>query len=99
MSESAKKYDLKNFRDFVKDTTGIEVTDETIMQSIFMHELTRVPGKKEASDHWAIKNPGAADQFRCEAKAARSALGFGEDDPNVSPRDLRLAVDGLKANR
>lgn len=57
--------------------------------------LTAAPSP-EQTVHWAAQNPGAADQFRCEALAVRDALGFSKDDPNVAPVDLREAIGQLK---
>lgn len=49
--------------------------------------------------HWAILNPGAADQYRAEAKASRSALGFDHASKHIAPRDLRLAIEALRGDR
>ena len=61
------------------------------------HDLISTQALPKGPEHWASLNPGAADQYRCEARAARDALGFGKDDPNVAPVDLRTAVKALKA--
>ena len=45
-------------------------------------------------EHWAHSNPGLADQYRAEAFACRSTLGFDVDSDEVSPREL---VDAIKA--
>ncbi len=39
---------------------------------------------------------GAADQFRCEARACREELGFDKDGQNISPAELRRAIRKLK---
>lgn len=46
----------------------------------------------EAVDHWAVRNPGLADQFRAEAQAVRKRLGFESDADDVSPNDLRERI-------
>lgn len=51
-----------------------------------------VLAKASLIDHWAFKNPGAADQYKCEARACRKALGFDPDADDVSPNDLKLAI-------
>lgn len=47
-------------------------------------------------DHWAIKNPGIADQFKNEAIACRLALGFKADADDVAPVDLIEKMESLK---
>ena len=46
----------------------------------------------EAVDHWAVRNPGLADQFRAEAQTVRKRLGFEPDADDVSPNDLRERI-------
>lgn len=50
-----------------------------------------------ARRHWAIVEPGLADQFRNEAEAARVALGFNIDSEEVAPVDLTEAIATLRA--
>ena len=53
-------------------------------------------GQQAALDtHWAVKNPGRADQYRCEAEAARVALGFSADSDDVSPREITDSIQAL----
>lgn len=58
-----------------------------------------IPGNNASKTppHWAAVNPGLADQYRAEAKACREALGFDPDSNEISPADLRSAIDSLKA--
>lgn len=42
--------------------------------------------------------PGQADQRMCESRAVREALGFGKDDDNVAPIDLRKRIDDMKVH-
>lgn len=49
------------------------------------------------SEHWAVKNPGAADQYKLEAMAARACLGLSSEADDVSPADIRLKISALTA--
>lgn len=51
---------------------------------------------KQSSTHRSASNPGVADQYRAEAMAARTALGFAESAKNVYPSDIRGAIATLK---
>lgn len=51
----------------------------------------------QSESHWAIGNPGRADQFKQESMAVRSALGFPSDADDVSPSDIRQEINKLTA--
>ncbi|WP_379945103.1 hypothetical protein OZ656_06260 [Marinobacter sp. LM1] len=53
--------------------------------------------RAQGGEHWAKSNPGRADQYRAEALAARDVLGLGsEDSEDVSPSDIRNAVNAMR---
>lgn len=54
--------------------------------------------KALAKEHWAVRNPGLADQYRNETQACRKLLGFEHDALDVSPSDLMDAIEALKGN-
>lgn len=54
------------------------------------------PGASRTMPHWAFVNPGLADQYRAEARACREALGLDPDAKDVSPKDLKAAIEKLK---
>lgn len=65
-------------------------------------ELARLDGQylpHANGGHWAVLNPGAADQCRAEAKACREALGFDPESKHIAPRDLRLSIEALRGDR
>lgn len=51
------------------------------------------------STHWAVKNPGEADQRMAESKAVRKELGFDPDADDVAPIDLSNAIKEIRAGR
>ncbi len=57
-----------------------------------MAAYAAAPQAPAAPSHWAVINPGLADQYRAEAKMARSCLGFDPDADDVSPSDIRDAI-------
>lgn len=55
------------------------------------------PDVSALGTHWAVKNPGKADQYRREAEAARVALGFSANSDDVSPREITDSIQAIKA--
>lgn len=56
-----------------------------------------VPAAKPS--HWAVINPGRADQYRAESVAVRKELGFSSDSDEVAPIDLLSAIRQIRADR
>ena len=57
--------------------------------------LRQIERKPAPDAHWAVKNPGRADQYRREAEAARVALGFPVNSDDVSPREITDSIQAL----
>jgi len=75
----------------------IPITVEKAAMECFREEFNTIRAalshaEGEAVDHWAVRNPGLADQFRAEAQAVRKRLGFESDADDVSPNDLRERI-------
>lgn len=47
------------------------------------------------SHHWAANNPGRADQYRAESRAARVALGLDPEADDIAPIDLINAIKAI----
>lgn len=60
-------------------------------------EQQPAPDVEGLGAHWAVKNPGKADQYRREAEAARVALGFSASSDDVSPREITDSIQAIKA--
>lgn len=80
------KRELKKLSQSLDDRPCAEVTR-------YLMRLANVASKC----HWAVLNPGLADQFKNEAVMARKELGLGDEKSDyVIPSDIRDVIVALK---
>lgn len=78
------------FDQFMDPELSLTPGDKELCRHAWQAALSHAEG--EVVDHWAVRNPGLADQFRAEAQAVRKRLGFESDADDVSPNDLRERI-------